>query len=182
MKPKGQISIIIYFVLLFLILIIGFMAAMIFGIIDYASDTITPIMSDLGIGGETGANLSYAGEVTFGTLSTILDNVSWLIGIAYVAALIFSIMFALVSSDNPNPFFIGLYFGLMLLLMLGCIIMSNIYEDIYTGTDEIALRLQEQTLLSYMMLHSPVIMVLISMITGIFLFTRQDGQGGGFDV
>ena len=182
MKTKGQIGIIIFFVLLFLILILGFMAAMIYGIVDFASDEITPIMKDLGMGGDTGANLSYAADVTFGTLSTVLDNVSWLIGIAYVAALVFSIMFALVSSDNPNPFFIGLYFGLMLLLMLGCIIMSNVYEEIYTGSDEIATRLQEQTLLSFMILHSPAIMVLIAMITGIFIFTRQGQDSGGFDV
>lgn len=182
MKTKGQISIILFFGLLFLVLVIGFIVAISYGVIDFASDEITPIMTDLGMGGDTGANLSQASEFTFGTMDTVLSGLQWVIGIAYVAALLFSIMFALVSSESPNPFFIGLYFALMLLLIIGCIVISNAYEEIYTGTDEIATRLQEQTLISYMILHSPVIMVLIAMITGIFIFTRQGADAGGFDV
>lgn len=175
MKKKGQIGIILFFGLLFLILVVGFVVAISYSAIDFASDTITPVMTDLGVVGST--NLSEASQFTFGTVNTIVQNLGWLIGLAYVAALLFSIVFALVASRNAHPLFIGLYFALMLVLLIGCIIMSNVYEDLYTGNDEIAVRLQEQTLISYMILHSPFIMIIISLITGVFLFTRQE-QGG----
>ena len=68
---------------------------------------------------------------------------------------------------------------LMVLLILGCVIMSNMYEDIYTGTDEIATRLQEQTTMSYLILHSPFIMAIIVIIGGILMFTRQSSTEGG---
>ena len=178
MKYKGQMGLVFFFVVLFLIVIVGFMGAMIVAIIDFSSDTITPIMTDLGMIDQT--NMSEIGEVTFGTLDKIVQNLDWLMGITYVGALLFSIVFALSSNESPNPAFIGIYFALMLVLIMFCIIMSNAYESIYTGGDEIATRLQEQTITSYMTLHSPTVMIIIAFITGIFLFTRQ--REGGFDV
>jgi len=177
-NKKGQIGLILFFVLLMLILILGFIAAMAMGIIDFASDTITPIMGDLGVIGPS--NVSEISGYTFGAVDTVVQNLPWLVGIAYMVALLFSIIFALVSVENPNPFFIGLYFALILLLIVFCIIMSNAYEAIYTGTDEIATRLQDQTLLSYMILHSPMVLTIIAFITGIFLFTRSGRSEGGF--
>jgi NADH:ubiquinone oxidoreductase subunit 5 (subunit L)/multisubunit Na+/H+ antiporter MnhA subunit len=75
---------------------------------------------------------------------------------------------------NPQPVFIGLYFVLILLLIVGSIIISNMYEDIYNGQDEMGDRLREQTILSYMILYSPVVMTIIAFITGIYLFTRNE--------
>ena len=178
-NKRGQIGIILFIVFLFLIVVVGFIAAMAVSVIDFGSDTITPVMTDLGVVGPT--NLSEAGEITFGNLDSIIQALPWLVGFAYVAALILSIIFSLSYAYNPHPVFIGLYIMLVLLLILGCIVMSNMYEEIYTGNDEIATRLQEQTLLSYMILYSPFIMSVIAFITGIFLFSRSRGEVG-FDV
>lgn len=176
MNKRGNVfGIIIFFVILFLILIVGFIAAMAVGILDFASDTVTPIMEELGMAGET--NLSEASEYTFGMADNVVQSLPWLVGFAYVAALIFSIIFAISYTYNPHPAFIGFYFILVILLIFGAIVMSNMYEEIYTGTDEIATRLQEQTLLSYMILHSPFILTLIALITGIYLFTRPSESG-----
>lgn len=178
MNRKGSaIPIIIFFAILFIILIIGFIAAISIGVIDFASDTITPIMEDLGVVGP--ANLSQASEYSFGVVDNVVQSFPWLIGFCYVAALIFSVIFVIYYGENPSPVFIGLYFVLVILLIFGSIIMSNMYEEIYTGTDEIATRLQQNTLMSYMILYSPFILTLIALLTGIYLFARPPDQFGG---
>ena len=58
--------------------------------------------------------------------------------------------------------------------------MSNMYQDIYTGDDDIATRLQEQTIMSFLILHSPFIMALIATIGGVIMFgMKNTGMGGG---
>jgi len=169
------------FFVLFLILILGFFGTMVWSVVDIASDEITPIMEDLGMVGDT--NLSQVSEYTFGVADTFIQAVPWLIALGYVLALVFTLVFVFVAGYNPHPAFIAFYVALMLLLVFGCIIMSNMYQDIYTGNDEIALRLQEQTIMSFMILHSPFIMVFIAVIGGILMFgmknTADSGYGGG---
>jgi len=177
-NKRGQGGIIILFLVLFTIIIIGFIGVMVVSILDYASDEITPIMKDLGM--VDNVNLSQAAGYTFGVTDTLVQALPWLLALAYGCALMFSIIFVMGYSISPHPVFIGLYFGLMILLMFGCIIMSNMYQDIYSGDDEIATRLQDQTMMSYMILYSPFIMMLISVIAGIFLFTRTQADAGGF--
>jgi len=67
---------------------------------------------------------------------------------------------------------------------MGCVLVSNMYQDIYSATDDLALRLQEQTIMSYLILHSPFIMAMIMIVGGLLMFTRQSAAegGGGFGV
>jgi hypothetical protein len=177
MNKKGAIGLIWFAAILFLIIIVGFIAAMGIGVLDFVGDEITPIMSELGMAGDT-TNMSEIAGYTFVPLNNVIQSLKWLGGLAFMMALIFSIVFGMSYSYNPHPVFIGFYFALILLLIFGTIFMSNMYEDIYTGTDDIALRLQEQTILSYMILYSPFIIALISFITGIFIFTRSGNEVG----
>jgi len=173
---RGVIGMILFFLILMGVLVIGFIAAMAMGVIDFASDTISPIMKELGVVGDT--NISEAATYTFGTLETVNSTLPMLVGFLYVGALIFSVIFAISYSFNPNPILIGFYLLMIVLLIFASIIMSNMYQDIYSGTDEIASRLREQTLLSYMILQSPYILTIIAFITGIYLFTRPMETGG----
>lgn len=175
---KGVIGIIFFFIILFVILIVGFIAAILWGIIDFASDEITPIMTSMGMVGDT--NVSEVSEYSFGVVDKTIQALSWVIALGYVMALIFTIVFVFVASYTQNKAFIGFYFVLMILLIFGCIVMSNMYQDIYSGNDEISMRLQEQTILSYMLLHSPFIMVLISIIGGVLMFTLPSREEGGY--
>lgn len=173
---RGIYGIIVFFIILFSILIIGFIASMVVGVIDYGSDEITPVMKDLGMVEDY--NMSGASTYTFGVMDTFVQSLPWIIAFAYVVALIFSVLFVMAYSSNPHPAFIGVYIAFIFLLILGSIILSNAYQDIYEGGDEIASRLQEQTALSYMILYSPFIMTLIAFITGIYLFTGRQDEGG----
>ncbi len=183
-NKRGAIGIIIFFVALMLVIVLGFMGAMMWSILDIASDELTPVMTSLGIVGDT--NMSQVGEFTFGTADIFIQAMPWLIAVGYVMAMIFTLVFVFIVGYNPHPAFIGFYLVLMLLLVFLCIVMSNMYQDVYTADDEVASRLQEQATMSYLILHSPFIMALIAVIGGILMFARQAsseaGGGGGFGI
>lgn len=175
-NKRGIMGIVIFFVVLFLIMIIGFIAVITIGAVDFASDEITPVFAELGVVGNT--NFTEASGNSVGVVNTIVQGLPWVIAFGYVAALIFSIVFALSYEANPSPMYIGVYLLLIILLIFGSIVMSNMYQDIYTGTDELATRLQQQTLMSYMILYAPYIFGLIAFITGIYLFSGRQTEGG----
>lgn len=176
-NKKAGIGIIIFFSVLLIVLILGFIAAMIWGVIDIASDEITPIMEDLGMVGDT--NLSQAAEFSFGVADTFIQALPWVIALGYVMTLIFTLVFVFIAGYTPHPAFIALYLMLMFLLIFGSVIMSNVYQDVYTGSDDLASRLQEQTIMSYLILHSPFIMAMIAVIGGVLMFARQSSAEGG---
>jgi len=179
-NKKAGIGIIIFFLVLLGVLIIGFGLAIVWSVMDYASDELTPIMTEMGVLDSSNAtNISEYAEYGFGTANTIVQALPWVIAFGYIMALIFTLVFIFISGYNPHPAFIAFYISLMLLLIIGCVIMSNMYQDIYVGTDEIAVRLQEQTILSYLILHSPFIMSIIAAIGGILMFARQVSSEGG---
>jgi len=170
-------GIIILFIVLLSVLIIGFMATFIWAIIDYGSGEITPIMEDLGVISNT--NLTTVAGYTFGTLDSIITSFNYIIAIIYLLSLVFVIVFVFISGYQPHPAFMGIFIALMFLLIFGCILISNMYQDFYTSDDEIGSRLKEQGILSYLILYSPVIMSFIAIISGIVMFTRQSSAEGG---
>ena len=176
-NKKGGIGIIIFFSVLLISLIVGFIAVMAWAVIDIASDELTPIMSELGM--VDNVNMSEASEYSFEVADTFVQSLPWVIAFGYVMVLIFTLVFVFIVGYSPHPAFIGFYIMLMILLIFGCVIMSNVYQDIYTGSDEIATRLQEQTMMSYLILESPFIIAIIALIGGILMFTRQASSEGG---
>ena len=179
-NKKGAIGLIIFFSILMGILVLGFVATMIWAGVDFASDTVTPIMEDLGMVGET--NLSQVSEYTFGTMDSFIESLNWMIALGFVFALIMTLIFIFMVGYHPHPAFIGVFMAFMILLIFLCVLISNIYQDIYTGSDEISLRLQEQTIMSYLILHSPFIMSMIAVFGGILMFARQQQAEGGVGV
>jgi len=177
-KRGSVMNIIVLFLVLFTILILGFVGAMVVGVIDFASDTITPVMKDIGIAGDS--NISQYAEYGFGTADKTVQAFPWVLAFGYMMALIFTLVFIVVTRTSTNKAFIGLYLVMMVLLIFGCIIMSNMYQDIYTGNDEISTRLQEQTITSYLILHSPFIMCMIAVIGGVLMFTLSPREEGGY--
>jgi len=182
MNKKGFMGIVFFILILFTILIIGFIGVIVVSLLDYTSEVVTPIMEDIGVVGS--ANISEASEYTFGTVDKLVNALPWLLAFSYVAMLIFSIIFVVSYNFNPNPVFIGIYFIFVILLIFGAIVMSNMYEDIYNSGDEvIGVGLQEQTAMSFMMLHSPWILSIIAFIVGIYIFAGKQGENqGGFDI
>jgi hypothetical protein len=180
-NKKGQMEILWLFGILAVVLVLGIVFSMIIGFVHYTSGVITPITEDIGMIGSV--NASAVGESTFGVLNTIIGLLPMLVGFAYLMFLIGSIVLVLSYRTTANPLFIGLFFALMILLILGAILGSNAYQDMYTGTDDMALELQSQTMLSFLILQSPMIFGIIGFICGIFLFSGKQNevsQSGGY--
>jgi hypothetical protein len=175
-NKRGFSGMLFFIIALLVIIILGVIGAIIVGLFDYAGDNIVPVFQEIGVIGDT--NISAAAGYTITPLNTFVQALPWIIGFAYMAMLIFSMIFVVTYEANPHPALIGAYIFLVILVIFGAIILSNVYEDIYTGTDELALRLKEQTTLSYMILYSPTVMAIISIFTGIYLFARPH-EGGG---
>ena len=112
---RGIMGVVFFFLILFTILIVGFIGVMVLAGIDFASDTVTPIMEDLGVVGDT--NMSDASRVTFGTVDTIVQSLPWLLLFSYVAMLVFSIIFVVAYQFNPHPAYIGVYFLFVVLFL-----------------------------------------------------------------
>lgn len=177
-NKKGMIGMLLFFVALFLIMIIGFIAVMGISIIGYASEELTPIMKEVGVSSDN-PDLENAMNFTFDTTDSVVQGMPWVLSFTYVLALIFSIVFVVSYRENPHPAFIGFFIALMFLLVLGSIVMSNMYQDIYNGNDFLGERLQAQPLMSYMMLYSPFIMTLIAFVAGAFMFTGRGEDAVG---
>lgn len=178
---KGIMGIVFFFLILFTILIIGFIGVMVLSAVGFASDTVTPIMTDLGVAGD--ANVSEASEVTFGTVDTLVGSLPWLLTFAYIAMIIFSIIFVVSYQFSPHPAYIGVYFLFVVLLIFGAILMSNMYENIYTSAPgEIGDGIRDQTSMSFLMIHSPIIFAVIAFLVGIYMFVGNKDNAGGFDV
>lgn len=172
---KGVLGILLFFVFLMLVLVLGFIATIVVAVMDFGGDTITPIMQDIGVAGAS--NISEYVEYSIVPLNNIVQALPWLIGFGFICAIIFSVIFAVSYNYNPNPVYIGLYIMLILLLIFGSIIISNMYEDLYSGTDDIATRLQSQTISSYLILYSPVVFTIIAFLAGIYLFVGRREEG-----
>ena len=175
MNKKGDIEGILVFVtILFLILIVGFLMIVGGAVIDWVFDESVPELTNLGQ--IENLNMTEAGRMAINPVNNIVQNFTWFTGVAYFIMLIVSIGFAFTMRQAPSKWLMGFYVMLMLILVMGSIFISNIYEDFYTGTDDLAVRLQQQAILSFMILYSPMIFSVIGFITGIILFSGMQQE------
>jgi hypothetical protein len=176
-NKKAQIEIMYLFLIMGVLLVVAFIGAIVIAITHWGTQTLAPIASDLGM--IDNFNASQAGNITFGTLNTIVGLLPMIVGFGYLMLLIGCIALVMSYRGTQNPIFIALFFGMMILMIFIAIFASNAYQDLYEGTDEIAVELQSMTMLSYLILYSPYVFGLIGMICGIFLFSgRQNEQYG----
>ncbi|MAH48479.1 hypothetical protein CMI37_21820 [Candidatus Pacearchaeota archaeon] len=169
-NKKGNIMIVLlFFVALFLILFAGFVMIIGSSVVNWVFDEAVPELTNLGTVG--GANLTQAADLTIVPLNNIIQSFTWLTGVLFVLMLIGSFGIVFVARAAPSKWLIGFYFMLALILIIGAIFISNMYEEFYDGTDDLASRLKEHTILSYMILYSPAILTIIVFLTGIVLFS-----------
>ncbi|KYK20693.1 hypothetical protein AYK24_09890 [Thermoplasmatales archaeon SG8-52-4] len=175
-NKQGNIYMLVFFVgVLFLLIFAGFLFIVGSAVINWVFDEAVPEVSNLGMIGN--ANMTDIASYTITPLNNIVQAFTWLTGVLYVMLLIASVGFAFLIRDSPNRWLIGFYIGLVIMLILGSILISNIYEDFSSGDDELATRLREHTILSFMVLHSPMIFTIISLISGAIMFSGMREEG-----
>jgi len=173
-KKGNAVGIIIFVILLFVIVIAGFLMSTGGALISWTLDNTVPELTNLGVIGDS--NMTEVAEVTLVPFTNFLGNINWFIGVIYVLMLIGSLGFAFYSRMSPEKWLVGLYFLLVLLMVVGSILISNIYEDFYNGTDEYAGYLQDQTVMSFMIINSPVILTIIGFITMAIMFSGYNSE------
>lgn len=151
-----------------LLLVVAFI--FVFGIstLEIVTDTITPELTGLGQVGDW--NASSTMNMIMTPTNSIVSKLSWLGGIVYIIGLMGLLGLAFLYRTSNEKWVIFFFFGLMMVLILCSIFISNAYEAFYIGTDDIALGLQSQALLSYMILYSPGILTIIGFIAGAIMF------------
>lgn len=168
-KGQGIVGIIIVIGVLFLLLILGL--GMAFGgiVIDWVFDEVTPTMTTIGMVDTT--NFSSIATSTITPLNTLTDSFKWMSGVLYVMALLGLLGLSFAFRVTGNKWLMAFFFISMFMLVIASIFISNIYEDFYDDSGDVGDALHEYTLLSYMILYSPVIMCVIGFVSGIIMFT-----------
>lgn len=168
---RGFGQILLFFIILFSILVIGFVGALVVVVFAIPFGEVSTAIYDIGVVGDT--NISQIADDSIVPINTAVQNLGLILGIGFVMSLVSVIIFVLGYRETQSMVFVGVFFGLMLLLILGSIIISNAYEQIYSGNDEIASNLRDQALLSHLILWSPAIFTTIAFIGGIFMFVGK---------
>lgn len=178
MNKRGQIGVLLlFFAGLFLLLLLG--VAFIFGsaILNWTMDEVVPEISTLGMVGE--ANLSQAADFTITPVNNVIQNFTWISGVLYVMFLVGLVGIVVGFKIAPSKWLMGFFFALMIMLIFAAILVSNIYEDFYDDTnDEFTPILKEHVIMSNMIIYSPAIFTVISLLLGIVLFSGMQGEEG----
>ena len=169
-NKKGNIMVIAMLALFVMVVILGaFFLTVGSGILTYASGTIEEITSGLGMAGDS--NLSAISDVSIGTANTTIQMLQWGSGILIVFGLLGIIMFAGTIRFKPSGVLIGLYFLMIIILIFTAIYMSNTYEELLNGTDELAVELQSYTMASFLILYMPMIITIMAFLGGVIIFS-----------
>lgn len=170
MNKKGNLIALMGLGIVVLVVIMGaFFITLGSGIITFSADTINDITTGLGTAGDS--NLSYYSEVSIGTLNSSLQMMKWGTGVLLLFSLLGIIIFATSIRLNPSGYLIGFYLLLVIVLVFTAVLMSNAYEDITSGTDELAVELSQMPVSSFLIVHMPLIITIMAFIGGIIIFS-----------
>jgi len=176
MNKKAQI-IRISTIILGLIMIVGIVAAatISWGILKIGSDEIVPAFLDIGEVAP-GINISEPIEKVTTPITTIIDNLGLIMGLVYLLGIVGLLSYAYLMRTNVNGWVIALFFVSVLLVIISAIAVSQFYEEFYLEQDEMGEILRTASLVSYLIIYSPVILTIVAFIAGIILFTGEEEQ------
>jgi len=177
MNKKGSFdSLMVVMIVLFVLVIAGIGIAILVSVVDWVADETLPVLSDLGM--VESANLTEYADYTIDPANDVIQSFMWLGGVIYLFGLVGCVGLAFVVRFTGNKWLMGLFIVFMLMLILASIFISNIYEEFYNDTGDLGSRLKEQTLLSWLILYSPVVMSVIGFFSGIIMFTGEQEEVG----
>lgn len=175
MNKKGNVFFIIaFFILVAIIVVGGFVLAAVFGVVKWTADIVYPEIDDLGMIGDT--NFTEVAEYTFTPINAVINSLNWVFAILYFASIVFIVVFAVVSRVSPSRWVMPLYLVMTVLIIFLSIIMSNIYQDVLSGSGDFQQILISNSFLTYMILHSPLIFTIVLFVAGVFLYSGMNEE------
>ena len=173
MNNKGEVNVLLYITIFaFIIMFIGILAALGVSIGGILLDEITPAVQSIGSAG--GSNITEYSNYVLEPLNTVYEDFYWLTGIFYIFALMALLIFSYGYRLTVNPIYVTFFFLLAILLVFASIYISNMYEDLLEGNNDISVRLEQQTIITFLLVYSPIIMSIIIFLAGIIMFTGGD--------
>lgn len=170
----GNMGVIIFFgIAIAITLVLGLFIAIIFGAINLTFDTIVPELTNIGMVGES-TNISQYAGFTLTPINSVVQNFTWIGGIMFFSGILILFGFATSFNITRQRWVMIFYFLFAILLIFMSIFVSNIYEDMYNDTGDLGDLIREQTMLSYLMLHAPLIYAVVVLISGMVLFAGTD--------
>jgi hypothetical protein len=143
-------------------------------ILNFMGDTITPIFDDIGMAGDV--NVTFISKVALHPVNSIIQSMTWFGTILFIFGILALFGVAFVYRSVSERWLIPLFWVMMLVLVLVCIIFSNMYQDFLAGTDDISSIMNEYSGLNYFILYSPAIMAIIGFIAGVIMFTGSGNE------
>lgn len=139
-------------------------------IVKETTDIIIPVFDNIG-NDEPVANISKGAQIVTRPITAIVDQFSLMTTMLFMVGIISVFALAFTFRGEVSGWNMAFFFALVMGIILIAILISNSYEDLYTGTDSIAVGLQQAGLISWLILQSPTILTIVSFIAGIILFS-----------
>lgn len=175
MNKKGNVGVmVLLFIVLFIILFAGIIMVVGSSVMNYVGDIFVPEFKSIGSAGPV--NFTEIADYSLVPLNKVVQSFTWITGLLYVMMLFGVLGMAFMMRGTMNVWLMGLFVLFVVMLIFASIFISNMYENIYNGTDDLASVVREHTLLSFFVLYSPEIMTIISFIAGAILFSGAGGE------
>lgn len=177
MNKKAEFSgLFFFFVMIMVVLVLGFIGSIVIGIVSYSSGILAPTISGMGMVGDD-INMTQIASMSSDKGNAVIQNMQHILAVLYIFGLILIFGMAITINLTGSKFLMGLYFMLAVFVIGFCILMSNAYENLVGGTDIIATQLQQQGAMTFLMIHSPSIFTVLIFLGGFFALTglnRED--------
>jgi len=174
-NKRGNIySVILIPAVIIIILLMAFIFAFGTSILNMVSDVVTPTLTSVGQVGDWNATHTFTQTVT--PIDSVIKSLNWLGGVAFLLSLIGMFGYAFAFRSSNEKWVIPLFFAMMFLVVICSIFISNMYEANYTGTSDLNVGLQNQSILSYLILYAPGILTICGFLAGAILFSAPGEQ------
>jgi len=175
-KSQGASYIILFITILFVLLFVGMLLVFGSAVITWVWDEAVPELTGLGMAGDS--NMTSIAGSTITPANSFVQSFTWLTGVVYIMALIACFGLATAFRFTGNKWLAGFFICCMIMLIIACVFISNIYEEFYNDTGVLGTRLKEHVLMSFLVLHSPLIMTVIGFMGGVIMFSGDPSVGG----
>jgi len=169
MQPGSFGIFLLFFILVAIVLALGLFFVIGSSVINYGMDIVVPEIKNIGELG--GANMTEVAGYTLDPLDTTIQAFTWITGISYFVAFFGLFGLAVAYKTTMSRVMIPLFFLMAILMIFASIFISNVYEDIYEDIDDISTIAREHVLLSWLILHQPMILTLVVFLSGIIMFS-----------
>ena len=170
MNKHGEFPLmLLFFIIVAVILVAGLFLSMGTSVIKIFTDVAIPELESIGSVG--GSNISQYSAYVTTPIDIFVNSLSWMGGVVYLIAFIGLFGIALGFRVTMNKWLIGLFVLFAVLIIFMSIFISNIYESLYQDGTEFGENIRDQTLLSFLILQSPLILTIVIFVSGIVMFT-----------